>query len=642
MLACLLLAPLLGGVFLALLGRCIPRRWVLLVSCGSVWFSFVVAVFAFRVGAWESQTFTLFQWFSAGNFIAVMDVHFDPLSAAMALMVTFVSGLIHIYSTGYMRHDEDFVRFFCYLNFFVFFMLVITLADNLVFLFLGWEGVGFCSYALIGFWYRNPANGAAGRKAFLLTRVGDVAFGVAIGLFFVRFGHLSMSFINAHALILPVGAATLLGLLLLFSAVGKSAQLPLVIWLPDAMAGPTPVSALIHAATMVTAGVYLLMRFFPVVSISPVAMQAIALVGAVSAFYAACSALAQCEIKRVLAYSTISQLGYMFLGVGGGDLVGGMALLLAHAFYKALLFLGAGVIIQALHEENDITHMGRRVRQRVPVVFWLFLAGVTALAALPPTSGFICKDRILVGLFNRTEPIYRLLWAMGSVTAFLTTLYSFRLFFLTFTGEPVDSHGGQAGEPQHEPASETWSVPRSMSWVLWPLTILGLSAGLMNMPTVWGGSERLGHFLGSVPGAVASLEIPHGTEWMIGLVDTLLAASGVMAAAFFYGPRGVLRRQPKTVFEKRMHEILVSGFYLDRIYHALIARPYSAMARVLWVHVDEGRLDRGLVQAAGSFVALSGLIRTWTSGRLTLYLRMMLLGFTAALTILAVILYRSL
>ena len=334
-----------------------------------------------------------------------------------------------------MRDDADYVRYFCYLNLFVFAMLVITMADNLLFVYLGWEGVGFCSYALIGFWYRDEANANAGRKAFICTRIGDIAFGVALGLFFVYFGNFSITYINSHAAGLSPGLVTLLALLLLWAAVGKSAQLPLTVWLPDAMAGPTPVSALIHAATMVTAGTYLLMRLFPVVSLSPTAMLIIAGVGAVTALYASFAALAQWDIKKMLAYSTISQVGYMFLAVGAGDIVGGLFHLVSHAFFKALLFLAAGIVIQALAEEHNIFRMGN-LRRRLPAVYWLFLIGAVSLSAFPLLGGFFSKDRILLATFINPDNTYKIFWILGLVAAFLTPLYTFRVFFVAFPERP--------------------------------------------------------------------------------------------------------------------------------------------------------------------------------------------------------------
>lgn len=620
----LLLFPLLGAVSHALLGCRLPRRLVEVVACSSILASLSMAILAILCADGQAHSFTFFTWFAVDQFKAAMDVLYDPLAALMALMVTFVSSLIHLYSVAYMREDEDYVRYFCSLNLFVFSMLVITLADNLVFVFLGWEGVGFCSYALIGFWYRDVVNAAAGRKAFLLTRIGDVAFGVAMGLFFIAFGDLSISFINSHAAALSSGLATLLGLLLLWSAVGKSAQLPLVVWLPDAMAGPTPVSALIHAATMVTAGVYLLMRLFPVLALSPAALLTIGSVGALTAFYGACSALAQRDIKRVLAYSTISQVGFMFLAMGAGDLIGAMSYLLSHAFYKALLFLAAGCIIQALGEEHDIFRMGAEVRRLLPALFWLFLAGALALGALPPTSGFLAKDRVLLSTFHHPNEAYKVLWVLGTLTAFLTTLYAFRLFFLVFLGKPA--------LPRERP---THPIPGSMVWLLAPLAFPALFAGLMNLPPVWGGGDWLAHYLSSVPGAAPELGAPSFLEWTIAGIDTTMALSGMTLAYFLYGPRSSPGLRFPSAPGHGFQSCLFSGFYLDRFYQAAMVRPYQKFATILWLKVDEGVVDGGLVNSAKVMPLLSSGVRLWTNGKLSTYLGMIFLGFTLMVCLLA-------
>ena len=394
----LIIFPLAGAIINGIFGRGLPRKLVEIVACVVLLCSLSMASTAIiRVGG-NIFNFTLFQWFQVGDLSVAMDIHYDALAAIMALMVTFVASIIHLYSVSFMREDSDYVRYFCYLNLFVFFMLVIVLANNLIFVYLGWEGVGFCSYALIGFWYGDPVKATAGKKAFIMTRVGDIGFGVAVALLFVHFGTFSITRINPQAASLSTGTATLLTLLFLCAAMGKSAQLPLTTWLPDAMAGPTPVSALIHAATMVTAGVYLLMRLFPVVHQSPTGMLIIAGVGAITAFYASLSALAQRDIKRVLAYSTISQVGYMILAVGAGDIVGGMFHLLSHAFFKSLLFLCAGCVIQAVAEEHDIFKMGN-LRKHLPGVFWLMLAGALCLGAFPTLGGYFSKDRILLSTF---------------------------------------------------------------------------------------------------------------------------------------------------------------------------------------------------------------------------------------------------
>ncbi len=619
-----LLLPFLGSLTLALAGRLLPRRGVEVLACSTILLSCLAALLALISSEPKAQTMILLPWISTEGFSAPMSVLYDPLAGIMALMVTFVSALIHLYSVSFMRDDDGYVRYFCYLNLFVFAMLVVTLADNLLFLYLGWEGVGFCSYALIGFWYSDEVKAAAGRKAFILTRIGDVAFGIAIALLFALYRDLSLAVLNLKAPGLDPSLATALGLLLLWAAVGKSAQLPLSVWLPDAMAGPTPVSALIHAATMVTAGVYLLMRFFPVISLSPVALSTIAVVGAVSSLFAACAALAQRDIKRVLAYSTISQVSYMFLGVGTGDVAGSMFHLLSHAFFKALLFLAAGCIIQCLHEEHDIFRMGG-LRRSMPGIFLLFLAGALSLAAIPPFGGFFSKDRILLAVFNRPEGIYQFLGVLGEVTAFLTALYTFRLFFLVFGDRPASSSAGSSALPE----TGLRPLPKFMVGVLWPLAFLSLAAGALNLPELFSGREWLARALAGVPGGAAPFKSSLGVEAAVMALSGFLSVAGTVCAYFLY------RRRPlpeaATPFGQRMTELLSSAFYLDHGYQKAIAAPYRAMSRFLWLKVDEGTVDTGIDGAGKWFPFVSLGLQQWATGRLSTYLKMLFLGFTALL-----------
>ena len=614
----LIFLPLLGAFIQAVVGRNLPRRAVETIACASVLGSLLLAILAFFSSGPRIQTITLFDWITVGTFSAPMSVHFDPLAAIMALMVTFVSSLIHLYSVSFMRDDEDYIRFFCYMNFFVFAMLVVTLADNVLFLYLGWEGVGFCSYALIGFWYADAVNATAGRKAFIVTRIGDVAFGIAIALFLVIFNDLSLSSINSRASSLSPEMATTLGLLLLWAAIGKSAQLPLAVWLPDAMAGPTPVSALIHAATMVTAGVYLLMRFFPILALSPGALLMIATVGAITSFFAACAALAQRDIKRVLAYSTISQVSYMFLGVGAGDVTGSMFHLLSHAFFKALLFLAAGCVIQALHEEHDIFRMGNLGR-RLPAVFTLFLAGALSLGAVPPFGGFFSKDHILIATYCHPETIYKFFWGLAEVTAFLTTLYAFRLLFIVFLERP--------SRESDQKTQEIRPFPTFMVWILWPLAILSLVAGALNFPGLLSGSEWLAHDLAAVPGSVSLRPAP-GVEMIIISISGLISIIGLVCSYFLYRPRAV---RPVSPLREWFEQLFFSGFYLDRFYYHVLVGPYQTISRFLWEKVDENIVDAGLEGTSNTLPALSIYFQLWTTGRISTYLKMLFLGFVAIL-----------
>jgi NADH-quinone oxidoreductase subunit L len=621
---CLLLLiflPSWGALGLATVGRRLPRRAAEWFACATILGSLSMAVTVFLRAGQSASLFTFFEWFRVGGFSASMSIYLDPLSSVMALMVTFVSGIIHLYSVSFMRKDRDYVRYFCYLNLFVFSMLVITFSDNLLFLYLGWEGVGFCSYALIGFWYTEEEKATAGRKAIIMTRIGDIAFGIAIASFFVLFGQISISAINAQASSLSLGAATLLSLLLLWAAVGKSAQLPLLTWLPDAMAGPSPVSALIHAATMVTAGVYLLMRLFPVIALSSSAMLIIAIVAAFTGLFSALAALGQTDIKRILAYSTISQVSYMLLGVGAGDIAGGLFHLFSHAFFKALLFLTAGCVIQALNEEHDIYKMGN-LRHRLPVVFWLFLAGALSLGAIPPFGGFFSKDQVLLSTLSHPEPIYKFLFAVGAGAAFITVLYTFRMFFIAFLDRPGEG-------------KERIPLPRFMVWVLAPLAVLSLGAGVMNFPAAFDGNAWLSRFLAAVPGAVPSGTLSFGLQRWMEIISGAANGGMMILAYFMFRPAQTFMKWPTPVaWGKNARDLFFSAFYLDRLYYFALVYPYRFMARVFWIQVDERGIDDRLDDTGGVFGRLSLGARLWTTGRLSTYLLMLLLGFTAILAIL--------
>jgi NADH-quinone oxidoreductase subunit L len=607
----LILFPLMGAAINGVLGRRLPRRAAEVVACVALLSSLAMAATAFIASGGETSNVALFHWFAAGDLLVTVNVHYDALAAIMALMVTFVASIIHLYSVSFMREDTDYVRYFCYLNLFVFAMLVITLANNLIFVYLGWEGVGFCSYALIGFWYTDEEKATAGKKAFVMTRAGDIAFGVALAFVFAAFGTFSITEINPQASSLSTGMATFLSLLFLWAAIGKSAQLPLTTWLPDAMAGPTPVSALIHAATMVTAGVYLLMRLFPLVQQSPAAMITIAGVGAVTAFYSSLCALAQRDIKRVLAYSTISQVGYMVLGVGAGDIVGGMFHLLSHAFFKSLLFLAAGCVIQALADEHDIFKMGN-LRRHIPGVFLLMLAGALCLAAFPALGGYFSKGRVLVSTFTHPGWIYKLFWALGAAGAFLTALYTFRMFFIAFNVRP-----------DGRKAPEVRPIPHFMKIIIIPLAALALCDGLLNLP--FGAEKRwLGHFLSSVPGAVADMKAPFSLFLNLSILDALLSLLGIALAYFLY-------RKPEEAKLEGWTALLFYAFYLDEAYRLVFVVPYRWAAGLLWRQVDEKTIDRNLETLGISFNSSSTVLRLWTTGRLSTYLTAFWVGLLGLL-----------
>jgi NADH-quinone oxidoreductase subunit L len=597
------LLPLACGAANALFGLRLPRAVAVALAVGGAAGSALLTFALWPLAAGEGTRITLYTWLESGTLQVPVELLFDRLSAPMALMVTCVSTLIHLYAVGYMKDEVDYARFFALLNLFVFAMLTIVLSDNLLLLFLGWEGVGFCSYALIGYWYKETKNADAGRKAFLVTRVGDVFLGVALLWLFSLFGTLSISAVNAQAGVLPAATLTALTLLLLGGACGKSAQLPLMTWLPDAMAGPTPVSALIHAATMVTAGVYLLCRFFPLVSLSETGLAAIAVVGAATALYAATCALAQREIKRVLAYSTMSQVGYMFLAVGAGSVSAAMFHLLTHAFFKALLFMAAGCVIHLAGGENDIYAMGG-LKKRSPLLFWLFLAGALCLAGAPLSGGFFSKDGILLATFAQRTPLYSLLWGIGVFTAFLTALYTFRLLYLVFAGKPrKDLHGHP--------------LPKTMIWPLVPLALFGLGGGLLNLPSLVGGSSLLHHFLGPLAGEAP--EVSHGLEWGLWGLATALFAGGALVARARY-----LRFQPGR--QGALRRFFLGGWQADALVAALLLRPYAAVADFFWKGTDDALINGVLDGLARGFQGAGERLRTLTTGRLSNYLMAMAWG----------------
>jgi NADH-quinone oxidoreductase subunit L len=620
-LALILLLPLLGGVVNAVIGRKLPRRLSETLACGVVGGAFVCALLAFAAYRAPVKV-ELCSWLAAFDFKAPISLYLDPLSLVMLLMITFVCGLIHLYSVAYMADDPDYARFFALLNLFVFAMLTLVLAENLPLLYLGWEGVGFCSYALIGFWYKEEKNSTAGRKAFIVTRVGDTAFGIAIVWMFQLFNTVSITELNGMGFLMPAGVITALGLLLLVSAMGKSAQMPLMVWLPDAMAGPTPVSALIHAATMVTAGVYLLMRMLPLVGGSTTVLVTIAVTGGVTAFYGASCALAQRDLKRVLAYSTISQIGYMMLGVGAGAVTAATFHLLVHAFFKALLFLGAGCIITAMHHEQDIFRMGG-LRKSIPHTFWPFLAGALCLAGLPLTGGFFSKDAILMAVWLKGGPLYSGLYGLGLVTALLTAIYTFRMVYLVFGGTsafniPPFGKGGAGGISPFG-GELLAQVPRPMEWILLPLALLGLFGGVLNLPA-WLGEGWLGRFLATQAG-IKETGAHHALELALQGVAAVIALLGVAIAHLRYG--GARRRERLAAAETPptgLTAFCLHGWYFDALYRRIFIRPFEALARILWERLDEGVIDDSLDRLAFVLGRTGQGLGSWTTGRVSAYI----------------------
>ncbi|MGW8193124.1 MAG: NADH-quinone oxidoreductase subunit L [Desulforhopalus sp.] len=616
-LALTIVLPFLGSVISILLGRLLPRRAVELGACSVVWASFAAALFAAKAYS-GPVVVDMGRWLSSFSLKAPVTVYLDSLSLVLCLMITFVCGLIHLYSIGYMSQDRGYIRYFALLNLFTGAMLVLVLAENLPLLYLGWEGVGFCSYALIGFWYEKEENATAGRKAFIVTRIGDVGLALAIFWMFDLFGTLSITQANQMGHLLTSGTVTALGFLLLLGAAGKSAQVPLMVWLPDAMAGPTPVSAQIHAATMVTAGVYLLMRMFPLVELSTVVVASIALVGTLTAFYGASCALVERDIKRILAYSTISQIGYMMLAVGSGAIDAAAFHLVIHAFFKALLFLAAGCVINALHHQQDIFQMGG-LRRSLPRVFWPFLAGALCLAGVPPTGGFFSKDAILSAVWARNTIFYGGLYLVALLTVLLTVIYTFRMVFVVFGGDQPSDQKDKTGQ-----ASSLIPQPPIMVNILIPLALLGLAGGMLNLPGYLG-NGLLNSFL--APLDSGGRELSHATELTLQGLSVLAVIAGIAIAWLRYGGRrGTKYTALAKIPASGIVTFLRAGWYADTLYGFLFVRPYRWMATIFWLRIDEGLIDDSLDRIALELCRLGRLLGRWGSGRVSLYMASLAAG----------------
>jgi NADH-quinone oxidoreductase subunit L len=560
--------PLASAAVLALFGSRLPRKLVSFLGAGSIGLAAFVSLLA--AGSFLSSPpvgnaflLPLWTWMDTGSFRAEFGLYLDPVSLLMLVVITFVGFLIHVYSTEYMRHDDGYARFFAYMNLFVASMLLLVLGNNLLVLYVGWEGVGLCSYLLIGFWYRDPANVRAANKAFLVTRIGDTAFAIGLFLLFTHLGTLDIQQLMQRAQSqwapgssLAVAAAALL----LAGACGKSAQLPLQTWLPDAMAGPTPTSALIHAATMVTAGVYLIARTQALFSLAPPVQLTVAVIGGSTLLMAACSALTQRDIKRVLAYSTISQIGYMFLALGLGAWSAAMFHFMTHAFFKALLFLAAGAVIQALHHEQDMFKMGG-LRTELPVVFWSFLIGGSALAGLPLlTAGFFSKDLILWQSWAGPNGSFWF-WLCGMVGAWLTSLYTFRLIFLVFYG-PAKTHVSE--------------LPRlAIKLPLVVLCVLSIIGGYVDTPPHFGGTPALSNFLNSTLPELVEVHVGPITEMITVIFASLSFAAGFGLAYLLY-----YRRHVDVPSESALAQFWSSGWGFDRLYSVLFVQPFLWLTSV--------------------------------------------------------------
>ena len=631
----ILLLPLAGFVVLALFGDWIKREKD---DGGAAWLACATVLAAFGLALWTTlrlfampagheglrftQPYLGFEWIDAGGFHVPMSLLVDPLSCVMLLVVTGIGSLIHVYSVGYMAHDEDKVRFFSYLNLFTFFMLLLVLGGSLPLLFVGWEGVGLCSYLLIGFWYRKESASSAGLKAFIVNRVGDVGLILGMVFTFHAFGSLDLVDIadNAGALaregLWQWGPATIACLLLFVGATGKSAQIPLHVWLPDAMEGPTPVSALIHAATMVTAGVYMVARLGPLYAASETALLVVAVIGTATALMAGTIAIVQTDIKRVLAYSTVSQLGFMFLAAGVGAFGVAVFHLYTHAFFKALLFLGSGSVIHAMSGEQDMRQMGG-LRRKIPWTFWTFLAGTLAIAGIPGFAGFYSKDEILASAFVSG---HTLLFAVGLFTALLTAAYMGRLLFLTFFGSFRGSH-----EAEHH-------VHESPASMLFPLVLLAIGSVVAGY-ALFPGHE--GHRV-QLPGVVqpvfrAPEQALHAPGWLP-LVATASAVLGLLIAWYLYLSNPRVRASLAAPLRPLLR-VFAAKYWFDDVYDAFVRRVVvDGSDGLLWKRVDAGLID-ALVNAAGTgSAALAQRLRPFQTGFVRHYALLVLAGAVAVVS----------
>jgi len=628
----MVIPPLLGAALNGILGRRFPQWLVSLVACGAAGLAMLFAFLSawiYAHSALDPSPFehAYFPWIHAGKLRADYAFYYDRLTLVMTVTVTVVAFIIHLYSRGYMEHEGGYYRFFCYLNLFLFMMLTLVTAASYPLLFVGWEGVGLCSYLLIGFYFRKKSASDAGKKAFIVTRIGDAGFTVGVALLFWTLGSLNFRDVFPRLASLPqgeyTGTLTAIGILVFLGAVGKSAQLPLYVWLPDAMEGPTPVSALIHAATMVTAGVYLVARSNALYAQAPAALEIIGIVGGLTAFYAATIALAQNDLKRMLAYSTISQLGYMFVGCGVGVFAAGIFHLMTHAFFKSLLFLAAGSVMHAMSGELDMRKMGA-LRHKLPVTHATFLIATLAISGVPLLSGFFSKDEILAGAYE--GPLGRpwLYW-LATFTAGLTALYMFRALCMTFWGvsriEPdVEHHVHESGSKM--------TVP------LMVLAFFSVIAGYVSWPKPLRGTESFDRYLDPVFKPAEELlragSLEHGGTLGAGVLMTfsaIAAFAGILIALWLYWKSP---ERPARLAERfsGLYQVLVHKYYVDEIYDWLIVRPIRlGSEKLLWQRIDAGAIDGTLVEGVGEVTeGAGGILRRIQSGNLRSYAAWVLLG----------------
>lgn len=592
--------PLLGFLLISFNVNRLKKEIAAFIACGVMFAAFAVAAITFFTmdGAIEIR---LFKWISAGAFTSTFGFLIDPLSVTFMLVITGVGFLIHVYSIGYMHDDEGHNRFFSYLNLFVFFMLLLVMGQNYLIMFVGWEGVGLCSYLLIGFWFKNQEYNSAANKAFIMNRVGDLGMLVGIVLIFINFGSIEYKDVLTAPLTGPI---TLITLLLFVGAMGKSAQIPLYTWLPDAMAGPTPVSALIHAATMVTAGIYMVVRNSALYLAAPISMEVVMIVGAATALLAAIIAMKQNDIKKVLAYSTVSQLGLIFVALGVGAFTAGIFHVVTHAFFKALMFLGAGSVIHALGGEQDLTKMGG-LRKHLPITYFTFLIGVLAISGIPPFAGFFSKDEILAAAYSHSVVI----WALAVLASLFTAFYMFRLFFLAFYGQE------RAGE---HAMSHIHESPKSITIPLIILAILSVLGGFLNVPHVLGGNHMLENFLG-----LPAHEI-HAPEMLLMAIIITLTLVSIFIAYNIY-----IRRKDVPLDASQLsgaQKLVANKFYVDELYNAIIVKPLYGLSKVFYSFIERMGID-GIINGLGKSVVYGSRgLRFFQDGSIGYYLFVMVVG----------------
>lgn len=608
------LFPLLGFLINGFFGKKLSKGISGGIACVSVLASFVVSVLVFMElhgAANKSQVVELFSWINSDSLKIPFSFLIDPLSSWFLLIITGIGFLIHVYSTGYMHDDDGFSRFFTYLNLFVFFMLLLVLGNNYLVMFVGWEGVGLCSYLLIGFWFKNDAYNRAANKAFVMNRIGDLGFLLGIFLIFITFGSISYDTVFDKAASAPTGTITAIALLLFIGAMGKSAQIPLYTWLPDAMAGPTPVSALIHAATMVTAGIYMVVRSNIFYSISETASEFVAIVGAATALFAATIGLLQTDIKKVLAYSTVSQLGLMFLALGVGAYSSAVYHVTTHAFFKALLFLGAGSVIHAMGGEQDIRRMGG-LKKALPVTFMTMFLGTIAISGLPPFSGFFSKDEILAHVYEHSPA----LWFVGVLTSMLTAFYMFRMMFLTFWGSFRGTH-----EQKHH----LHESPKSITIPLIVLAVLSVGGGLLGLPEFWGMNNFIGEHLDPVIIRKNPSILSHDTEWMLMGLAVLSAVAVIYFAFQMFIKNSVLPVENEKQL-KPWQKVVFNKYYVDEFYDNLFRKPIDALSAAFHKFFDVQIID-GIVNGVGVVVDwVSSMVRKVQTGRIGFYIMVMVAG----------------